>query len=79
MDISKNIINKGKKEDKPPAQLKPKPLTKMPARAGKRLGGSPERINTLTGVKVKEEAKGGRGGTKTMKGGSNTQVIRKPK
>ena len=78
MDISKNVINKGPQKDRPPAQLKAKPLGKIPARAGKKVGGSPERINTLTGMKVKEEKKFGRGGTKTMKGGYNTQVIRKP-
>jgi hypothetical protein len=79
MDFSKNIINKGKQQDKPPAQLKPKQLTKMPAKGGKRLGWSPDRINTLTGMKMKEENKFGRGGTRTVKAGSNTQVIRKPK
>jgi hypothetical protein len=77
MDFSKNIINKGNGNPKASAK-KTKPLTKIPAGAGKRIGGSPERINTLTGLKVKEERKVGKSYTKTMKGGSNTQVIRKP-
>ena len=73
MDFSKNVI---KKPQEPKVHKLNKPMTKMPAHSGKRVGGSPERINTLTGMKVKEEKKAG--GTKTMKAGSNTQVIRKP-
>ena len=74
MDFSKNIINKPK--DPKPHKVN-KPMAKMPANTGKKVGGSPERINTLTGMKVKEDRKAG-GGTKIMKAGSNTQVIRKP-
>lgn len=80
MDFSKNVINKGTKAGSPPPPARrTRALNKIPARAGKRLGGSPDRINTLTGLKVKEEKKVRRAGGRMMKAGGNTQVITKPR
>ena len=85
MDFEKNIINKGEKSGEE-GKKRGRPLGKIPKAGGKRLGGSPERVNTLTGIKMREERKQtrggrgsrGRGGTR-MRGGANTQVIHKPK
>mmetsp|Transcript_23081 Transcript_23081/g.26462 ORF Transcript_23081/g.26462 Transcript_23081/m.26462 type:complete len:118 (+) Transcript_23081:1-354(+) len=53
MDFSKNIINK---PTQPKLHKITKPMSKLPAGAGKKVGGSPERVNLLTGMKVKDDS-----------------------